>query len=293
MGSFGQSDPWVTFDCPGTKRRWRLVQDGRIEVEGLGVPMRRWPVAVNDWAEIIAQKAAKYVVPAYWIAAIMAHESGGRPGLCARNKDKSCNTREGVGLMAMLTDTAERFAGRKVSVDELLNDYDLQIDLGAKMIAHLAAKYNGDYVKVAVSYNAGSVQCREGTSGNTWNKPSEPCPATPWGVLMGCLRTSKPMNDLCAPSTVTTGMFACPNDYPQVAIGTHNSAVGAGWTIVGLGDRPTLPPDENEPLPLPVPTPTALAGMGASGTLLVFGAGAVAGYYAMEFLSRKLRRMKI
>lgn len=293
MAAFGQSESWDTFDCPGSQRRWRILEDGRIEVEGLGVPMRKWPSAVNDWADIIAQKAAKYVIPAYWIAAIMAFESGGRPGLCARKKDGSCNTREGVGLMAMLTTTASSHAGRRVSVQELLDDYDLQIDLGAKMIADLAAKYRSDYVKVAVSYNAGSVKCAQQTSGSTWNLPKEPCPPTPWGVIMGCLRTSKPINSYCAPSDITTGMFACPNDYPGTAIGTHNAALAEGWTIMGLGSRPDLPPVEGEPLPLPLETPPALAGLGPGGTLLVFGAGAVAGYYGIQYMSSRLKRMKI
>jgi hypothetical protein len=51
-----------------------------------------------------------------------------------------------------------------------------------------------------------------------------------------------------------------------------------------LGDRPPLP---GNGLP-PVPLKTA----GVGGTLLVFGAGAVVGYYAIEFLSGGLRRMK-
>lgn len=278
---------WDTFDCPATERRWQVLATRQIEVEDVGTPSRGWPKAVNDWAQIIGSKASKYQVPAYWIAAIMALESGGRPGLCARRSDGSCNTREGIGLMAMLLSTAAAMAGRSVSTRELLQDFDLQIDLGAKLIADLGAKYHGDYVKMAVAYNAGSVRCREGSSGNTWNLPKEPCPPTPWGVVMGCLRTAKPFNKLCAPSEIKPKRFVCPNDYPTVAIGTYNAALRAGWDTFGLGDPRDLPdigPSLDE-----TPTPPAEQELGIA-ALVPLGAAAIAGYYGYNYVRGRLRR---
>lgn len=267
--------PWQTFDCPDTERHWRVIADGRIEIEDLGTPVRTWPTEVNNWAQLIAVKAQKYQVPAYWIAAIMALETGGRPGLCIRKSDGSCSTREGIGLMAMLQSTATAYAGRTVGINELLDDHDLQIDLGAKMIANLGEKYGGDYVKMAIGYNAGAIHCG---AGSTWNLPKEPCPPTPWGVRMGCLRTAKAINSYCAPSVIDPSKFACPVNYPEVAIGTYNAALQEGWTNVGLSGRPPPFPNMPPPEPLPVATPPAEAGLGVAG-LVPLAAAAIVGYY--------------
>jgi hypothetical protein len=276
----GQSNSWSTFDCPGTTRRWRVLPDLRIEIENHGPPAEPWPKDVDQWATIVAAKAAKYQVPAYWIAAIMALETGGRPGLCLRKADGTCSKREGMGLMAMLLSTAEQMAGRPVTEHELLNDYDLQIDLGAKLIAYHRDREGNDYVKVAISYNAGSVKCG---NGNTFQKPKEPCPPTPWGVVMGCVRSPKSNRPYCAPSAVVPGYFACPVDYPQVAIGTHNAALEAGWTASGLGTKPPPGP------PVPPPQVVATASLGA-GAIVPLLAGGALGFLTARFAYKKLRR---
>lgn len=283
MRGFGDTSTWDGFDCPGSTRRWRFV-DGAIEVEGQGFPSRAWAPDVNQWADIIIAKAAKYQVPAVWVAAIMALETGGRPGLCRKNADGTCSTREGMGLMAMLLSTAAVYAGRSVSQQELLHDHDLQIDLGAKMLADLRQRWGGDYVKAAISYNAGRVRCG---SGRTWEKPHEPCPATPWGVVMGCLRTPSAINPYCAPSSVQPGKFACPVDYPTVAIAYFNAAVEDGWTSTGHGAHSPLPGPEPEPFPGAKPIPRAA--MGFAGTLSTFAIGVAVAYYGLRRGLPKLR----
>lgn len=284
MVAVRQSNSWNTFDCQQTKRRWRVRSDKRIEVDGLGVPSQPWTNEVDQWAEIIALKAAKYDVPAYWIAAIMSLETGGRPGLCLRLKDGSCSTREGMGLMAMLLSTAKQLAGRTVTENELLNDYDLQIDLGTKLLSQLRDKYGGDYVKAAIGYNAGSVRCG---NGNTFQRPKEPCPPTPWGVVMGCIRTGRAINPYCAPSIVEPGKFACPVDYPNKAIGTHNAALARGYTEHGLGQPLPVPPPNGDGEPA---EPLAVAGTGMMGKILPFAMGAVAGYFAIGLITKRLRK---
>lgn len=278
MYGLGQTSGWDTFDCPGTSRRWRVDNDGLIEVEGQPYPMRAWPERVNEWAVLISDKAAKYGIPAIWVASIMALETGGRPGLCRKNPDGSCSLREGMGLMAMLRSTASGYAGRPVSIDELLNDHDLQIDLGAKMIADLRSRYDGDYVKVAIAYNAGAVRCG---NGSTWERPKEPCPPTPWGVVMGCLRTRNRISSYCAPSTVREGHFACAGDYPQVAIAYYNAALGAGWTQDGLTGTPGPVPGPNghKPPPGPVPAPV----QATMSTMMPFILGGLLGYAAIRW----------
>lgn len=92
----------------------------------------------------------------------------------------------------------------------------------------------------------------------------------------------------CGPSSINRGMpkardtspFGMCEETPYIERG-----VKALNTILDeLGARPGN--GVEPPPPLPVKT----AGVG--GTLLVFGAGAVVGYYAIEFLSGGLRRMK-
>lgn len=258
---------WSQFECPGSQRRWRVTDEG-IEIEGLGIVTRAWPGDVEQWRHLIIDKADKYGVPALWVAAIMALETGGRPGLCRKNADGSCSTREGMGLMAMLLSTAAHYAGRRVSQQELLHDYELQIDLGSKMIADLQARYDGDFVKAAIAYNAGRIRCG---NGRTWEKPHEPCPPTPWGVVMGCLRTSRAINQYCAPSSVVEGQFACPGDYPRVAIAYYNAALENGWGQPG----PTRPP---RPDPGPAVPPVSRSRMGPVGTLGWLSVGVAAGY---------------
>lgn len=238
---------------------------------------RDWPVEVDQWARIIGAKATKHAVPASWIASIMALETGGRPGLCARKSDGTCNTAEGIGLMAMLKSTASSLAGRDIGVDELLGNFDLQIDLGAQYIADARDRFGDDFVKVALGYNAGSIRCG---SGNTWHTPKEPCPQTPWGVIMGCVRASKKLHDNCTPSEVESGKWVCPNLYPEVVIGLYNAALDHGWTAHGLRGVPIpFPPLLGEP---------AVASF--FGKIIPFAAGALIGFHAYEFLIDGLKR---
>jgi Transglycosylase SLT domain len=295
MPALGQIGDWQSFavisgqDCPSATRRWRTLNDGRIEIEGLGAPKRAWPKRVDGYNGLIAAMADKYAVPAIWIATIMALESGGRSDVCYRpgGNGTPCSTKDGAGLMALLESTATSLAGRAVSLQELMDDPVLSVDLGTQLLVRYAGDYGDDIVKIGVAYNAGGVYCRPGPSGHTVQEPKEPCPPTPWGVLMGCIRTATPINDLCAPSTVTEGRFACPNNYPQLVVELHNAAVLDGWTTEGLSaplDLPPVPgtvPPEPEPLPWEEPPRPALA------SALPFGLGAAAGYYAYRYLKEQ------
>jgi hypothetical protein len=244
---------WTTFDCPQSVKQWRTLPDGRIEVEGEGIPTRQWAKEVDQWADIIATKSAKHNVPASWIAAIMSIESGGRTDVCYKIGGK-CSTVDGAGLMAVLASTAKALIGRMVYPEEMMAD----------------PRYDDDYVKVAMGYNAGSIRCGTASSGSTVaddHGPKEICPPTPWGVIMGCVRTSKSINRYCAPSTVAPGMHVCPVSYPSNAIKGLNSAIQNGWTDHGLG--------------LAMPAAEGLTGAKA---FLPVVAGAAVGFLAVRVL---------
>jgi len=228
---------WTSFDCSSTTRRWRELDNGKIEVEGLGTPVRAWPEKVNSWSNIIEDKAAKYNVPASWIAAIMAIESGGETNVCYKIGGQ-CSTADGAGLMAVLSYTANGLIGRPVGPHEMMSDPDLAVDLGTMLIRRLIDRDGEDFLKVAIGYNAGSVKCSYGSSGTTVKDgygEKESCPQTPWGVRMGCVRTSKAINQYCGSSSVKPGYYNCPVDYPGNAVKSLNAAVDAGWTPYGFG----------------------------------------------------------
>ncbi|MDP9145303.1 MAG: transglycosylase SLT domain-containing protein [Actinomycetota bacterium] len=130
---------------------------------------REFPTAVNKWAKPIVSSAAKHGVPASLVAAFMATESGGNP-----NAATFCC----YGLMGFLPATASWVAGRQVTPAELTGEPELSIDLGAKLIRMLWDKYNGNVVKMAATYNAGSVKC--GAPGKCPNAPNQ------WKVITDC-----------------------------------------------------------------------------------------------------------
>ncbi len=264
--------------------RWRYHDDGRIELEGSGFPTRGWPADINQWSDLIHEKAAKHGIEPHQLAAVMSIESGGRPGLCLKCKSTSvsgcnhsgeCNHREGMGLMAVTLRTAKGMNdGKSVSEQQLRFDNDLNVDLGAKYMRYQMDRHGGDYVHAAVAYNAGSVRCGRGA---TFSAPKEGCPPDQFGVVQGCVRLSKPMAGLvCAPSELVPGKYNCTVNYPLNAIKLNNAAVEH---FLGRPPQPVTPPPG-----LPV------VGRGLLGDLAIVAAGAVLGYAAVELAASLPKR---
>lgn len=168
LGVVQSSSPWFDSGCGGAARaRW--LPDGRIELQGVehNQPL---PKAVRQWDDLIVAKATKYDVPSQLVAGIMATESGGQAGL---------SSYAGAGgLMGLMPGTANWLAGRTVGFNELLSNHDLNVDLGAKLIAYNLKRYNGNIVKVALAYNAGSVKC--GAPGKCPDGPNQ------WNAVTDC-----------------------------------------------------------------------------------------------------------
>ena len=264
------ANDWLTFsECPMSTRRWRLLTDVKIEIEGAAGVSYAWPKLVNGWRPLIEEASEEFEIPAAWIAAIMAIESGGRPDVCYRpgGKGSPCSLDDGAGLMAMLQSTAAGLAGRPVTLQELMDNPTLAIALGAMFIKHLSDKYEGDYLHVAVAYNAGSVRCAPADrSGLTVQRPREPCPPTDWGLIMGCVRTTG-SHPICVPSKVEPGKNVCPNMYPDRAVLALNAAIDNGFA-----SAPGPPPEPEPPRP-----GVFIAGMGVK-HLGGFLLGAAAGF---------------
>ena len=265
--------------------RWRYTNDGRVELDG-SFPDRSWPPEINQWRDLINEKAAKHGLQPHQLAAVMGIESGGRPGLCLKcpknregvagcNHGGQCNHREGMGLMAVTLTTAKFMNdGQGLTEHELRNNSDLNVDLGAKYLRHQMDRYGGDFVHGAVAYNAGSIRCGGST---TFSAPKEPCPRDQFGVVQGCVRRNTPAKSLvCAPSAAVPGKFNCAVNYPLNAMKMNNSAV---TNFIGA---PLPKPPEPKPPPLPPPAapPIPVADLGRD--VAVVAAAALLGYAAAE-----------
>lgn len=158
--------PWVDSGCGGPRARW--LEDGHIEVEGIGIPTRPLPDGVNQWETEIKTSAAKHSLFAHFIAGFMALESGGKQ--FSRGGSGEC------GLMQILPSTASSMAGRIVTCDELLNDPALNIELGTTYIEYQMNAYDSNPIKVTAAYNAGSARCSNCQS----------CACNQWGLVAAC-----------------------------------------------------------------------------------------------------------
>jgi hypothetical protein len=290
--SLGGDDPWASFDCPDSKR-WRYLPDGRVEIEGEGATTGSWTTAVDQWRELVMKHAAAFGIPPAWIAAIMSIESTGKPGQCKRLPGGACNTGEGIGLMAIMTATATSMAGRPVSAEDLLNDNDLNIELGTKYLKYQLDRYGGDPVKASVGYNAGGVRCGQGT---VFGTRDESCPRTDWNVVEGCVRGPRSYSHLvCAPSSIVEGQYVCSIDRPRGFIKALNAAVGAGWPTgpvdPWVGPEPLPGPAEPDRRPISVGALLAFAGGMATGYLVVgavrYGADVSSGRARLPVLLRR------
>lgn len=188
LGAVQPPSGWFDSGC-GAGPRVRWLAGGRLEVEGEGEPTRAVPKDVLAWSPLVAEKAKKYDLWPNVLAAFMATESGGQQ----KAKSYCC-----YGLMGLLPSTATGLAGRSVSPTELLNDPALNVDLGAKLVSQLLAKYEGNIVKATTAYNAGGAYCTPAKGCSSVNR---------WGMRSDC------------PNDVTV-------DYPGRVIGFSNALAG-------------------------------------------------------------------
>lgn len=234
---------WMQQKCGGPPIR--LLDDGKVEISGLGSPASPLPKNVLMWKSLIYENAAAYDIPAHLIAGIMALESGGNP----KAKSFCC-----YGLMQLLPATAATLAGRKLSESELY-DPATNVDLGSKLLSQLWKKYRGNIVNIAFSYNAGSPRCGSGCV-RAKEKPhpcEQPCPPNQWNLVADCYDAA-------------TGTV----DYGGRVIRYMNGALSDFPPDGGGGDRtdPTIETPGRSPLPL-----LLLAGAAAAGGYLYWSRG--------------------
>jgi len=172
-------------------KRWRVLEDGHIEVEGEGIPRTRGEpltarTALADYGHVFRQAAEATDLPVELLIAIACIETTRvrTEDLRSRHLDASSDRWEerlqlwSAGLMHTLTREASKMNrlyefwedGRALDVN------DLKIPIisalaGAWYLRHLAEHRTGgvDPVRLSVAYNAGSVRVpKDGASSNRW-----------------------------------------------------------------------------------------------------------------------------
>lgn len=158
-----------TNPCGG--KRWRTLSDGRIEVEGEGVPSyppgspqyAYMTCCWQRWGGLIRGAAAKYGVPVSWIVAIMSQETGLWCPKGGLTQEAIVSGDGGYGLMQIQNSTAPSCGGTPRDMLEPARN----IDCGAQVLQRQMKRYGRDLPAVAAAYNAGSVRCNVGR--NVWS----------------------------------------------------------------------------------------------------------------------------
>ncbi len=182
--------PWLSLPCESSTARYRYLDDGKIEVDGMGVPGLpsgdSWPSSINRWTGLIGQSASRYGLPAHWIAAIMRIESSGREKACSPCSAcpgiKNCSGCCAFGLMQLTRATANEQA-RAIGMDSGFDIYDpaTNIELGTSYLRLQVDRYK-DFVAAAVGYNAGKVYCPPCKQATHWGVCTDGSPYPLWAV---------------------------------------------------------------------------------------------------------------
>jgi soluble lytic murein transglycosylase-like protein len=160
-----------TNPCGGTL--WRTLPDGRIEVDGRGVPYyeegsvqygqmaRTW----DNFGSVFVRAATEHGVPVEWLLAIATMETG----LWSDDPSEQAakvSPAGAIGVMQIMPATAEGFDASPAE----MYDPEANIDVGARLIAYLGRVSDGELPLIAAKYNSGqacdSVPCR---FCNEWN----------------------------------------------------------------------------------------------------------------------------
>lgn len=127
-----------------------VLPDGSFALDGAR-PTRAINSAVQGFGPLIRKWADHCGLPVQVVAAVMMRESAGNPRAEGPARD------HGVGLMQITHPILK--AGH--STAELL-DPDLNVEIGARFLARLWSRHEGNVVHVLTSYNAGSPRCAPG-----------------------------------------------------------------------------------------------------------------------------------
>lgn len=202
---------WIASPC-NPKARYRITDDGYIEVEGLGIPVAEWPTEVDKWKPLIEQAADANGISRALLAGLVATESGGKANLTS--------TDGRLGLTQIPRKLARQVANMdypksttEVDVpDEMILNPAWNLIHGSKALSILFKKNDMNLIGAIAEYDHSSAQCGVNPE----------CGEDKWGMWTDC-------------------------NYVDQVIEFTNAAVNAEYTgskIVDLG--PPTDTDEDE-----------------------------------------------
>jgi hypothetical protein len=208
-----------TNPCGGVT--WRELPDGRIEVDGRGIPLyepgsaryRLVEQTWDNWGRLFVRASRDHGVPVSWLVAIASVETG--PWSDDPSEQAEAVSYAGArGVMQIMPATASQILDR--DPDAMFNPA-ANIDAGAELIAITMRNVRSGLPAICGVYNSGNVCCKE-----------PPAPSGTVGCKVGCQNQFR----IC-----THG------DYPLAAIMYNNTALtyldlSAGpqlATMLGLG----------------------------------------------------------
>ena len=193
---------------------WRDLPDGRIEVEGRGIPLhepgsQRFELVEqtwDNWGRLFADASSDHGVPVSWLLAIATVESG--PWSHDPAEQAGVVSYAGArGVMQIMPGTASHILDR--DPDAMFEPAE-NIDAAGELLAITMRNVKSGLPALCGVYNSGNVCCLE-----------PPAPSGTVGCKVGCQNAFR----VC-----THG------DYPMAAIMYNNTAL----TYLDLSVRPRL-----------------------------------------------------
>jgi len=207
----------------------RLAADGKLEVEtpqGRFVPKTDWSRGVDAWRSLVESAAAKHQIAPAIVAAIMNIESGGDPS--------AVSPAGALGLMQLMPETYNWLAGKPKGTPVDRTDAmrpEVNVDLGAKLLARNMRSYAGNLIDASVAYNAGTPRCGEC---KCWS--SKGCKPDAWGAATDCGYVEKVIGAYNA-AVERNYAWRVPSRFEQVLASapSNNTVAWAAFALVGLG----------------------------------------------------------
>jgi hypothetical protein len=149
-----------TNPCGGA--RWRTLPDGRVEIEGQGIPecaagsvcARQVEQTWKNWQAAFQAVAAKHGLPVSWLVALATNETGFLSHKPEQQRSVVSSDGYGsVGIMQPLPSEVRRLGFTPAEV----TDPAKNIEMGARILKEGLARVGGDFPAASVLYNAGHL----------------------------------------------------------------------------------------------------------------------------------------
>ncbi len=237
MSTYGSTS--FTSKCPGAVR-WRTLSDGKIEVEGLGVPYADVGGYHGDGAVIrqvwdkykdfILRASERSGIPARWILALIIIES--------RGVNHGVNSAGAGGMMGMMLQ-ATGIGLKKVGINRPATkadvaDPEMNILAGAGFMRHQADTFGWELPIIAVSHNAGSPKCSPTTRCKSTIDGAWTFDGTNFPNSMGMVEDCTTFNGTVRGSAYALRAVKVNNSAVQMGIGSDGFWLSQDVMLVGV-----------------------------------------------------------